>query len=49
MIVLEKRRNVSLVGAMNYKRVAIRVVSSLSVCTRCPVLKAEVQSFSARL
>ena len=49
VIVLEKRRNVSLVGAMNYKRVAIRVVSSLSVCTRCPVLKAEVQSFSARL
>lgn len=49
MIVLEKGRSVSFVGAINYKRVTIRVVSNLSVCTRCPVLKARVQLFSARL
>lgn len=49
VIVLEKGRSVSFVGAINYKRVTIRVVSNLSVCTRCPVLKARVQLFSARL
>lgn len=40
---------VVIVSTINYKRVAIRIISSLSVCTRCPPLTTSVQLSTARL
>lgn len=38
-----------LASTVKYKRVAIRGISSLSIRTRCPVLKASAQLPSASL